>query len=238
MRVRVFENSDALAEMAATTVANELRRADGRVSLGLAGGGTPRATYARLRDEEVDWERVEAWIGDERWVPPGHPDHNGTMVSQILLDHVPARFHPVPYLAGSPEQAALAYERTLREILAEQDGRPRPDMVILGLGEDGHTASLFPGSPALAEEERLYVANPIDPDTWRVTATFPLLLAARSIIFLVTGAQKAEAVAEVLEGTGAPAPPARRILEAEGEVLWLLDRPAAGRLRTVEREIV
>lgn len=236
VQVRVVDDPDSLAELAAAVIAEELQEGEGRLDLGLAGGGTPKATYARLRDEAVDWSRVDAWLGDERWVPPDHPDNNGRMCMQSLLGHVAARFHPVPWEEGSPQRAAQRYEETLRAVLPAGEGRPRAHLVILGLGEDGHCASLFPDTEALEERHRLYVANWVpQQEAWRLTATLPLLWAARRIVFLVTGAHKAEAVAAVLEG-GEPPLPARRVMEGEAEVTWFLDRAAASRLRSTEIE--
>jgi 6-phosphogluconolactonase len=239
MRVRVYENPDALAEMSAAAIAAWLRQAaeTGRASLGLAGGGTPGTTYSRLRDEDIPWERVDAWLGDERWVPPDHPDNNGRLVRHTLLDHVPARFHPVPWEAGSPQEAARRYEETLRGVLRREDGRLRPDVVVLGLGRDGHCASLFPGTEALEERDRLYVATRVPKlDAWRLTATLPLLHAAHRIVYIVTGDHKARAVAEALEGV--PGSPAGRVMEGEAEVTWFLDTGAASELEDTEREFV
>jgi 6-phosphogluconolactonase len=239
MRLRVFENPDALVEMGGAAIAGWLRQAaeTGRASIGLAGGGTPGTTYARLRDEDIPWERVDAWLGDERWVPPDHPDNNGRLVRRTLLDHVPARFHPVPWEADSPQEAARRYEETLRGFLRREDGSLRPDVVVLGLGPDGHCASLFPGTEALEERDRLYVATRVPKlDAWRLTATLPLLHAAHRIVYIVTGDHKARAVAEALEGV--PGSPAGRVMEGEAEVTWFLDRGAASQLDRTEREIV
>lgn len=117
MQVRVAEDADGLATTTASLIAKWLREASGsRVSLGLAGGSTPRATYERLVDEDVPWDRVGTWLGDERWVPPQHPESNGRMVRRSLLDHVPARFHPIPWQEGiSPWTAASAYDARLTE---------------------------------------------------------------------------------------------------------------------------
>ncbi|MDP8958008.1 MAG: 6-phosphogluconolactonase [Actinomycetota bacterium] len=239
MQVRVFENPDALAEMSAAVIAKWLRQVEGRAAtLGLAGGGTPGTTYSRLRDEDVPWDRVDAWMGDERWVPPDHPYNNGRMARRILLDHVPARFHPVPWEAGSPQAAALSYEETLGEILPREDGRLRPDVVILGLGEDGHCASLFPGSEVLEVRDRIYVASHVPRiGRWRLTATLPLLQAAHRIVFIVTGAQKASAVAGTLEGPE-DGSPGRQVLEGPSAVTWFLDRAAAADLRHTKQEFV
>jgi 6-phosphogluconolactonase len=232
MRVRVFEGPDGIAEFAATTIARKLKGATGRVTFGLAGGSTPRTTYTRLLQEEVDWSSVDAWVADERWVAPDHPDNNMRMARDILLDRVPARAHPVPWSAElDPEEAARRYEQTLFDILPDVNGVPHPDLVLLGIGADGHTASLFPGTAALEVSDRWFVANWVpDQDSWRLTATLPLLHAARDIIFLASGRSKASALARILRGDDRPAPPARLVMEGAADVTWLIDRAAAAEL--------
>jgi 6-phosphogluconolactonase len=230
MRVEIARDAPGLAGAAADMIATWLNDTDGAATFAIAGGGTPAETYRQLRSRRVPWERVTAWVGDERWVPPDHPDNNGRMAREALIDHVPASFVPVPYAGETPESAAHEYEARLREILAVRDGRPAPDVVLLGIGDDGHTLSLFPGTAALEESERLYVANWVPKlDTWRVTATYPLVHAARHVLFLVAGAGKAETVARILEDPDAD-DPARRIMEGDADVVWLLDEAAAGRL--------
>ncbi len=229
MDVRVLANPDAVAELASAAISRRLAGAGRRVSLGLAGGGTPRTTYLRLRDESVPWEQVDVWLGDERWVPPDDRDSNLRMAHEALLDHVPAHVHPVRWELGDPEAAAADYAATLAEVLPQEGGMPRADLVLLGIGGDGHTASLFPGTAALEERERWYVANWVpEHDTWRLTATLPLLGAAREIMFLVTGAGKADAVAAILRD-GEPLP-ARLVADAGAEVTWFLDAAAAAHL--------
>lgn len=230
MQVRVAGTAAELAELASGVVADALRERGKRVSLALAGGSTPLATYARLRDEHVPWERVDAWMGDERWVPPDHPDSNAGAARRALVDHVSLRFHPVPWGVDDPADAAQEYQETLRQVLDGQDGQLRPDVVILGLGQDAHCASLFPGSDALEVRDRLYVATrKPDSGQWRLTATLPLLWAARRVLFLVSGASKAPAVAATLKGDDERLP-ARLVMQGAAEVTWLLDRAAASGL--------
>ena len=232
MDIRIVNDPDGVADLAAASIARWLRDTPGRADLSLAGGGTPRATYLRLREEEVPWEGVDVWMGDERWVPPDHPENNGRMAREALMDHVPARFHAVPWEAGDPDQAAAAYARTLRGFIADDGTGPRPGVVVLGIGDDGHTASLFPDGSALSERERIYVADDVPGKGWRVTATMPLLTGARRIAFLATGTAKAGAVAAVLE-EGRDLPARRVATTARGEVTWFLDRQAAAGLRRV-----
>ncbi len=232
MRVRVLDGPDDIADIAASTIAHLLKGVPGRATLGLAGGSTPRTTYTRLLQEDVDWDSVHAWVGDERWVAPDHADNNMRMVRDTLLDRVPAHVYSVPWSAdGDPREAAAHYEQTLLELLPEVNGVPHPDVVLLGIGEDGHTASLFPGTDALDVTDRWFVANWVPAkDNWRLTATLPLLHAARDIIFLASGSGKAAPLARILIGDEHPALPARRVMDGAASITWLIDRAAAADL--------
>lgn len=233
MNVRVFSDPDTLADEAAARVAHLLNDAISAgadpATLWLAGGGTPRVTYVRLLDQEVDWSRVHVFLGDERWVPADHEESNARMAQEAFLNEVETTFHIVPTHLEDPHVAAMAYEEKLTELFGAEQFHP--DVVLLGIGDDGHTASLFPASDALDESERLYVANWVDEkEVWRLTATYRLLHHARHIIFLVTGASKAQVVAEILnEGVDHPA---RRVMEGLADVTWFLDDEAAARLST------
>lgn len=235
-RVMVVQDAEALAALAADEIARRMARAAearGLASLALAGGATPRRTYERLADpdrhEGVPWEKVLLFFGDERCVPPDHPDSNHRMVREALLSRLAlpaANVHRMAGEAADADRAAAAYEAELRDALGPA---PRLDLVVLGMGPDGHVASLFPGSPALGETARLAVAAEARlPPVRRITLTLPALNAARAVLFLVAGAAKAEAVAAVLAGRG-PELPASRI-QPEGELVWLLDREAASRI--------
>ena len=221
MRLVVHETPGDAAEAVARRIVNLIAAADDIFTLGLAGGSTPEATYRSLRERDVPWAKVEAWLTDERWVPPDHARSNGNMVSTALLDHVDATFHRPPWSELiEPSDSAAQYEATIRSI---HDQR-RPDLVLLGMGEDGHTASLFPDTSALMEESRWIVANHVPQlDETRLTATYPLLWSARTVMVLVSGDNKAEALKKTLEGDT----PAGRLTEGEGEVEWHIDRAAA-----------
>lgn len=181
----------------------------------LAGGRTPRPVYARLASEPYDWTEVHVFFSDERCVPPDHPDSNFRMARETLLAHVPARVHRMP---GETCDAA-AYEGELRAFFG---GPPAFDLAFLGLGADGHTASLFPGDPALAEERRL-VLRVRGPDYPRLTLTLPALSAARLAVFLVAGAEKRGALRRLLADRDIPA---ARV--AARRVVIIADRAAAG----------
>lgn len=224
MDLVTYETPDAVASGAARRIAALIDDSRGRFSLGLAGGSTPAATYVALRNESIDWKRVDVWLSDERWVPPDDERSNGRMATETLMADVPARFER-PRWSGSmePGDSAVYYEATLRSL---HDGR-QPNLVLLGMGEDGHTASLFPGSEALVEEERWFVANVI-PETSepRLTATYPLLWRANRLLVLTTGESKAPALRDSFAGTT----PAGRIGTGEANVEWHVDQHAASLL--------
>jgi 6-phosphogluconolactonase len=216
----VYETADETAVGVANRIAELMADSGDGFTLGLAGGSTPRAAYEALRGRATGWDRVDAWLSDERWVPPDHERSNGRMAAEALMDHVAARFHrPRWSELMEPEDSAAHYEATIRSL---HEGRP--DLVLLGVGADGHTASLFPGSAALSETQRWIVANEI-PETGerRLTATYPLLWLARRLLVISTGETKAEATRDSFAGTT----PAGRIAEGEAEVEWHVDRAAA-----------
>jgi 6-phosphogluconolactonase len=228
MKVRVFRDASHLADSAAEEIAAWLRVDGDSPTIGLAGGTTPQATYERLRRLQLPWDKTHMWLTDERFVPPDHDDSNTRMTRDAFAGHVPARFHGVPHLPDDPAASAAAYERELLRVLPFASGGLQPGLVLLGMGTDGHTASLFPGSAALDERRRGYTAVPVPSIGWRLTATLPLLAAARRIMFIVTGAAKAATVAEVLGGDSDL--PAARVGDGARDVVWLLDREAASRL--------
>lgn len=210
---------------AAQRVAELTRGGSGRFNIGLAGGSTPEAMYRMIAEmDDVGWDRIDFWLSDERWVPWTDERSNGAMASRALLQEREVSFHRPPFDgASTPEASAAHYADTLRSIF----GPAQPDVVLLGLGADGHTASLFPGSPALNETERIYVANTI-PETGerRLTASYPLLWSARHLIVLATGISKAEAVKESF----AERTPAGRIAEGGARIEWHLDHESASLL--------
>ena len=204
--VRHFDRLDELSRQAAdacVTVLSGAIAARGRCALALAGGNTPRPLYDLLATDfsiRIDWTRVHVFWGDERYVPADDERSNFRMARETLLDHVscpPGHVHPMPTEMAEPEDAALAYEQTLRQFFGP--GIPKFDLVLLGLGADGHTASLFPHSPALREQTRLVVpvAASADPPV-RLTLTLPPLIASRRIFVLTAGADKQAALEKVL----------------------------------------
>jgi len=202
----------------------------------LAGGSTPEPVYAALaEDKDVDWSTWQIFWSDERCVPPASTDSNYNMVKRVLLDRLARPPRVVVRMAGEgdPEAAAVAYEEAVRDMVPPHPKHgahslPRFDLVILGMGNDGHTASLFPHTPALHETERLVVPNlaPSQPAS-RLTFTYPLLNAARRILFLVSGAAKANTLREVLSGPYLPEQyPCQAVLPTAGTVTWIVDEAA------------
>lgn len=202
--------------------------------LALAGGTTPRRLYELLAGPEfaprIPWAQVHFFWGDERFLPYDHPDSNYRMVWESLLKHSPVprqNVHPVP-TQTSPEGAAQSYEQTLRAQFGQRRGVPAFDLILLGLGDDGHVASLFPGAPALEEKERLVVAHSPAGGPVRVTLTLPVLNQARRLFLLVAGSKKASALRAGLEGRGPL--PVQRVAAPGGELVWFADTAAASRL--------
>jgi 6-phosphogluconolactonase len=208
-----------------------------RFTVALAGGSTPRSLYSLLAKEHARfmWRKTFLFFGDERHVPPDHPDSNYRMVNESLLAHIsmsPRHVHRVPAENRDAHAAAAEYEEDLRKFFEVKPGDfPRFDLILLGLGVDGHTASLFPNSQALKEQSRFVVANWVEKFSgYRITFTFPLLNRAAEVLFLASGADKAEMAFQVLEGENSPPYPAQRVRPTDGKLLWMLDEAAADRL--------
>ena len=229
MQLEVRHDAQAVASRVADYIEEWLDSTAGKVSLGLAGGGTPRPTYTELGTRSIQWERIVCWLGDERWVAHDHPESNVGMIRAELTDRVGARLVTPNHALGDPEVAAAAYGRDLAAAFAEcADGRG-PHLVLLGIGDDGHTASLFPGTAALTETERPFVANWVESkDAWRLTATIPLLARAHRLVFIVTGESKAPMLRRIL--VDREDVPARMVAEAAGGATWYVDAAAASQL--------
>ena len=228
MGIQIFETVAGLQEAAAEHVGGYLK--DGGSSLALAGGNTPRSVHQSLATMDLDWNGVTLWLGDERWVPPDHEDSNTRMARETLVDAVEGILL-APDTAGSdPSITAAHYEIRLRgELPVDGNNRLSPGLVMLGMGDDGHTASLFPGTTALDEVDRDYVANWVETmHTWRLTATFPALWATDEILFMVTGASKADIVRQIIED--AVEYPAQRVAAGASKVTWMFDAAAAAGL--------
>jgi 6-phosphogluconolactonase len=214
--------------------------ANGRFAVALAGGTTPRPAYEHIAATwksapggPLDWNRVYLFWGDERRVPPDDPQSNFGMAREALIRHVPIpqeNVHPMPAMFPELPEAAKMYEERLRSILAPPaDQPPRFDLVLLGMGPDGHVASLFPGSAALDVKDRWVVENWVQKvETWRLTMTFPVLNQAANVIVLVSGREKSRALRRVVEGPHTrPLLPAEGLKPVDGRHLWLVDKAAA-----------
>jgi 6-phosphogluconolactonase len=227
-RIEVVKDAGALAARAAELIAGQLRVASYPFRIVLSGGSTPRAAYQLLACKDVDWDCAELFFGDERFVPPDHKDSNYRMVQETLLAGGfvnPRKLLAIP-TDGTPQSAADRYDETLRQQYGAgtlEDGVPLFHLTLLGLGDDGHTASLLPGQPVLQERERWAAAVPQGRAEPRITLTYPALESSALILFLVSGADKRDALAQARGGIG----PAGGI-KPQGDVLWLVDQAAAG----------
>ena len=234
--IRVYPNLDVLSQAAADfflKLAEQSIKESGRFTVALSGGSTPQPLYQNLsskrRQHKLDWGKTHLFWGDERCVPPDHPDSNYRMAREILLSQieVPERnIHRVP-TEMDPRMAAFSYEERLRAFF--KDPLPQFDLVLLGMGDDGHTASLFPHSAGLNEEERWFIANfAPERETWRLTLTKNAINAARNIAVLVAGSSKAGMLSKVLEGDYEPAEkPIQLISPTAGKMTWFVDQDAA-----------
>ncbi len=248
--VRIVENAKSLAWEAAEEFVRQAREAverPGVFTVALAGGSTPRALYALLAGEggapfpaQLTWERIHVFWGDERHVPPDHPDNNYRMARETMLSGVaipPENVHRIRSENPDAGQAADEYAEELRRFFhLPMDHFPQFDLVLLGMGADGHTASLFPGTGAVHEQKRLVAAPWVEKfRAYRITLTPPVLNNAAHILFLVSGEDKANALQAVLEGEYRPERlPAQIIRPTAGRLLWMVDRPAARLLQPPE----
>jgi 6-phosphogluconolactonase len=210
----------------------------GVFNLALSGGSTPKKLYSKLIQEkkfheQIPWNIIHFFWGDERTVPPDHPDSNFHMAWEAMLKHLTItekQLHRIPAEDPDPNLAAEKYEQDIRKHFNVESGIPEFDLIFLGMGPDGHTASLFPGTEALHERKKLVAANHVRKlNTTRLTMTFPLLNNASCVIFLVAGEDKAEALKAVLEGPPNPEVYPAQMIRPKARLLWLIDH-AAGRL--------
>ena len=232
--VRLFADPEALAAGAADeliAIATDAIAARGHAAIALSGGSTPKLLHQHLAKRgrgALAWDRVELWFGDERTVPPDHADSNYRMARETLIDPLgldPARVHRIVGDSADHAAAAASYAAAL---VASLGAPPVLDLVVLGMGPDGHTASLFPGTPALAETTAWVVANPVDSPvtkgkTTRITMTFPAIAAARHVRLLICGADKAARLAEVLDGPRGKYP-VQEVTSAD--LQWFVDAAA------------
>ena len=241
-KLTVVSDADALAQAAARRLLARLAEPRERFAVALTGGSSPEGLYRLLASEpyrsQVPWQRVHWFWGDDRFVPQSDERSNAGAARRLFLDRVPAppeTLHPVPTDAANVDEAARRYEAELRAFYGADrldPGRPLFDVVLMGVGGDGHTASLFPGQPQVDETKHWVVGVPkagMEPYVPRVSLTLPALASSRDMLFLVTGRSKREIVGRVLSGADLPAARAH----SEGDLVWLLDRDAAPERRDV-----
>lgn len=236
--IRIVETAADLFQAAAeefAQIAAKAIRARGRFTVALSGGSTPRGLFSLLATGKfnVAWDKTLLFWSDERHVPPDDPESNFRMAKETLLSKIsvpPENIFRIHAEEKNADDAATAYEATLRSAFAVKPGEiPRFDLILLGIGTEGHTASLFPGSPALEETKRLVVANWVEKlHTTRITFTYPLLNNAACVIFLVSGAEKAAILEQIVEGPGGL--PAQRVCPVNGRLLWIEDHAAAAKM--------
>ena len=235
--IRILNAPQELFQAAAAefiALASTAIRRHGKFTVALSGGSTPKSLYSVLARSALPWDKIFFFWSDERHVPPDHPDSNYRMAKEALLSKVPVPPENIFRVRAEEKDAnvvAKDYEEALKLFFRLKPGEfPRFDLILLGLGPDGHTASLFPNTAALNETKRLVVANWVEKfKTNRITFTYPVLNYAACVIFLVSGGDKSEIVREVLENPGADLP-SQKVHPANGRLLWLLDKDAASKL--------
>ena len=241
--IRIFPDVEALSKAAAFEFvrwAGEAVAARGRFTVALSGGSTPKRLYELLAAapsrSQIDWGRVEFFWGDERCVPPDHKDSNYRMAREAMLAHLPIpheHIHRMEAERSDREAAARDYEAVIARVFGVSSGGEPPalDLLLMGMGPDGHTASLFPHTQALDETRRWVVPNHVPQlNTDRMTLTRPILNRGREVLFLVAGADKAERLAEVLAGPADPKRLPSQSIQPEGQLVWFVDSAAAARL--------
>ncbi len=245
--LRVYGDAEELARAGAelfVSTAAESISARGRFRVALSGGSTPKRVYELLAVEasrsRVDWEHTDIFWGDERYVPADDPKSNFRMTNEVLLRNVlvpPANVHRVPTEISPPSSAAAAYQDEIRKSFGDSRSFPQFDLIYLGLGSNGHTASLFPRSPALKEMFRLVVDDFVaEVNAWRITMSAPLLNRGRTVAFLIQGQEKAQVLRDVMLGPRDPERLPAQLIAPEGQLLWLVDKAAGALvLRPAER---
>ena len=245
--IHVLQSAQELFEAAAREFVSQAEAAiaaRGKFSVALSGGSTPKSLYSLLASSfsaSLSWNKIYFFFGDERNVPPDDPESNYRMANEAMLSKVPIPSENVFRVrteASNAEAAAVHYEDTLRKFFALRDGEfPRFDLTLLGMGADGHTASLIPGTSALEEKKRLVVANWAPKlNAYRITFTFPVLNHSTSVMFLASGPDKAAMIHQVLEERRADLP-ATRVQPVNGRLIWMLDQAAAVGLSEATRAV-
>lgn len=236
--VEVLPDQPALIERSLKIILDKIQSAiseRGQFTIALSGGSTPKPLYEAIASQNLPWEKIHVFWGDERYVPPDHADSNQGMARQAWLDRVnmpAANIHPMPTDEAEPAVAASKHEEQLRDFLKVQEGEfPVFDVILLGMGDDGHTASLFPHTEALQVRDRLVTVGNKDGQP-RLTFTVPLINSARCVLFVVAGSNKRPALAEIFSATGDDQTYPSRLIQPQGELWWLLDESAGQELKS------
>lgn len=231
-KVEVLPDMGALIERSRDLVLSKIQQAihdRDRCTIAIAGGGTPKPLYEAIASQQLPWEKIHVFWGDERYVPPEHPDSNQRMAREAWLDKVPipaANVHPMPTSGNDPSADAHLHELELEKFFQmPEDEFPAFDVILLGIGDDAHTASLFPHTDALQVKDRLVTVGNKDGQP-RLTFTVPLINHAHCVIFLVAGASKKNAIAHIFAASASENTYPSRLIQPSGELWWLLDRSA------------
>lgn len=233
--IEVLADKSALIRRSQELILSRLEEAiatRGKFTIALAGGSTPKPLYESLAKESLPWSKIHIFWGDERYVPATHQDSNQLMTRQAWLDKIDipaANVHPINTTGATPQEDGAKYEAELKEFFPDSEEFPRFDMILLGMGDDGHTASLFPQTPALTVSDRLITVGNKDGQP-RITFTVPLINQGRCVLFMVAGENKRQALQQVFAPEGDAMEYPSRLIQPQGELLWLLDRAAAQEL--------
>ena len=237
--VEVLPDKEALIERSLEVVLSKMQAAiqeRGRCTIALAGGGTPKPLYEAIATQNLPWDKIHVFWGDERYVPPDHPDSNQGMARSAWLDQVAlpsANIHPMPTDSANPATDAQKHEEQLREFFTVAVGEfPSFDVILLGIGDDAHTASLFPHTDALQIQDKLVTVGNKDGQP-RITFTAPLINHAHCVMFLVAGASKRPALAQIFATDADPMTYPARLIKPLGELWWLLDESAGQELKAL-----
>lgn len=231
-QVEVLSNTETLIARSKELILSKLEaaiQARGRFTIALAGGSTPKPLYESLATHDLPWDKIHVFWGDERYVSPDHPDSNERMARLAWLNNVsiPAtNIHAIPTSEGNPTASAVKYEQHLQQFFQAAPGVfPALDVILLGMGDDGHTASLFPHTDALKVRDRLIAVGNKDGQP-RITFTYPFINASRCVIFVVAGANKQPALAQIFADSADNSQYPSRLIQPQGELWWLLDAAA------------
>ncbi|MGY6529292.1 MAG: 6-phosphogluconolactonase [Cyanobacterium sp.] len=236
--VKVFPSKSALIASAQEFIIDKIQDTitkKGICTIALAGGSTPKPIYEAIALRELSWDKIHVFWGDERYVPPTHPDSNQKMSKEAWLDKVnipPQNIHPMPTTGTNPQGDAQKHDQEIRDFFNAPQGFPSFDIILLGMGDDGHTASLFPHTKALENTENLVTVGNKE-ESLRLTFTAPLINASHCVIFLVSGSNKQNALQQVFSEDCNPKAYPSNMIQPQGELIWFIDSDAQGELKII-----